>query len=116
MSQQQHSPINNYPDEAATTRSLLYLLNKERTKRRELQNAYDTTTQTLKELQQNHQDDLSALESDIQTLQDALVKEAKANTQLNKLLRESTAKFTEEMQIWANKVVLVEEQGKELQK
>ncbi|RIA91807.1 hypothetical protein C1645_805010 [Glomus cerebriforme] len=114
--QQQHSPINNYPDEAATTRSLLYLLNKERTKRRELQNAYDTTAQTLKELQQNHQDDLNALESDIQTLQDALIKENKVNSQLKKLLHESTAKFTEEMQMWANKVVLVEEQGRELQK
>lgn len=119
MSQQQHSPqhspVNIYPDEAVTTRSLLYNLGKERTKRREIQNAYDTTVQTLKELQQNHQDDLVALESDIQTLQDALVKEAKANIQLNKLLRESTSKFTEEMQNWANKVVLMEEQGKELQ-
>jgi hypothetical protein len=114
--QQQHSPINNYPDEAATTRSLLYLLNKERTKRRELQKAYDTTAQTLKELQQNHQDDLNALESDIKTLKDALLKENKVNSQLKKLLHESTAKFTDEMQMWANKVVLVEEQGRELQK
>ncbi|CAI2163468.1 15415_t:CDS:2 [Funneliformis geosporum] len=119
MSQQQNSPqispVNNYPDEASTIRNLLYLLNKERTKRREIQNGYDTSVQTLKELQQNHQDDLNTLESDIQTLQDALVKEAKANIQLNKLLRESTSKFTEEMQTWANKVVLMEEQGKELQ-
>ncbi|GET01963.1 hypothetical protein GLOIN_2v1707906 [Rhizophagus clarus] len=114
--QQQHSPINNYPDEAATTRSLLYLLNKERTKRRELQKVYDTTAQTLKELQQNHQDDLNALESDIKTLKDALLKENKVNSQLKKLLHESTAKFTEEMQTWASKVVLVEEQGRELQK
>ncbi|CAG8542789.1 13999_t:CDS:2 [Rhizophagus irregularis] len=114
--QQQHSPINNYPDEAATTRSLLYLLNKERTKRRELQKVHDTTAQALKELQQNHQDDLIALESDIKTLKDALLKENKVNSQLKKLLHDSTAKFTDEMQLWANKVVLVEEQGRELQK
>ncbi|PKK74758.1 hypothetical protein RhiirC2_863653 [Rhizophagus irregularis] len=114
--QQQHSPINNYPDEAATTRLLLYLLNKERTKRRELQKVHDTTAQALKELQQNHQDDLIALESDIKTLKDALLKENKVNSQLKKLLHDSTAKFTDEMQLWANKVVLVEEQGRELQK
>src|SRR5688572_13926878 len=100
--QQQHSPVNNNPDVAATTRPLLYLLNKERTKRREIQKTYDTTAQALKELQQNHQDDINAFESDIQTLQNALVKES----QSNKLLRE-------EMQMWANKFSLVEEQGKE---
>ncbi|CAG8524797.1 1348_t:CDS:2 [Ambispora gerdemannii] len=98
-----------------TTKSLLYLLNKEREKRCTLQKTYDSTVQAYHDLQKTHTEDLSALESDIQTLQDALRKESKTSLQLNQLLRDAHAKFVEEMQKWAGKVMEMETQGKELQ-
>ncbi|CAG8599635.1 4937_t:CDS:2 [Acaulospora colombiana] len=110
-SHNQNSNNNSPIDEA--TRSLLYLLNKERTKRRELQKAHE---ESLQELRKRYDDDIQAHESDIQTLQDALLKESKVKAQLNNLLREAQAKFTEEMQVWARKVAEMEAQGKELQK
>ncbi|CAG8663279.1 548_t:CDS:1, partial [Paraglomus occultum] len=102
--------------EEANTKSLLYLLDKERAKRADLQKIYESTSQTLCDLQKTHQDDITTLESDIQVLQNALVKEAKVSSQLKQLLRDAHAKFTEEMQVWANKVAEMEEQGRELQK
>ncbi|CAG8596318.1 33103_t:CDS:2, partial [Racocetra persica] len=114
-----YSP-HNVIDESTTTRSLLNLLNSERTKRRELQKDYDTTAEALRELQQKHDDDIADMESDIQVLRDALLKESKANTQLSKLLRETRGKFLEDMKTWEKswnlKVSEMETQGKELQK
>ncbi|CAG8625752.1 2877_t:CDS:2, partial [Racocetra fulgida] len=108
------------PNESTTTRSLLNLLNSERTKRRELQKEYDTTAEALRDLQQKHDDDIADMESDIQVLRDALLKESKANTQLSKLLRETRGKFLEDMKTWEKswnlKVSEMEAQGKELQK
>ncbi|CAG8450739.1 1620_t:CDS:2 [Dentiscutata erythropus] len=112
----------NVIDESTTTRSLLNLLNSERAKRRELQKDYDSTVDTLRELQQKHNEDVSEMkemENDIQVLRDALLKESKANTQLSKLLRETRGKFLEDMKSWEKswnlKVSEMEAQGKELQ-
>ncbi|CAJ0648937.1 5884_t:CDS:2 [Entrophospora sp. SA101] len=87
----------------------------EREKRRELQSAYDQTLQRLQDLEKTHSEDINALESDIQTLKKALVKESKGRAQLNKLFNESREKFGEEMQIWATKVIVMENQGNEMQ-
>ncbi|CAG8583184.1 4595_t:CDS:2 [Ambispora leptoticha] len=107
---------NNMEDATSTTtKSLLYLLNKEREKRCNLQKAYDSTAQAYRDLQKTHNEDISALESDIQTLQDALRKESKTSFQLNQLLRDAQSKFTEEIQKWTGKVKEMEMQGKELQ-
>ncbi|CAG8538515.1 4755_t:CDS:2 [Diversispora eburnea] len=109
-SQQNHnSDNNNNPNEDLTTRSLLYLLKKERAKRSELQKIHD-------EFRKIYNDEVSVLEGDIQTLRNALVSEAKMTSQLNKLLREAQTKFTDEMKIWTRKVNEMETQGKELQK
>ncbi|CAG8469754.1 6495_t:CDS:2 [Cetraspora pellucida] len=114
-----YSPHNTI-DESTTTRSLLNLLNSERTKRRELQKEYDSNAEALRELQQKHDDDIADMECDIQVLRDALLKESKANTQLSKLLRETRGKFLEDMKSWEKswnlKVSEMEAQGKELQK
>ncbi|CAG8522475.1 17654_t:CDS:2, partial [Acaulospora morrowiae] len=109
----QNSNNNSPVDEALTTRSLLYLLNKERTKRRELQKVHD---ESLQEFRKRYNEDIQAHESDIQTLKNALVRESKLNVQLNNLLREAQSKFTEEMKVWTTKVAEMESQGKELQK
>ncbi|RHZ63255.1 hypothetical protein Glove_330g41 [Diversispora epigaea] len=107
--QNHNSDNNNNPNEDLTTRSLLYLLKKERVKRSELQKIHD-------EFRKIYNDEVSVLESDIQTLRNALVSEAKMTSQLNKLLREAQTKFTDEMKIWTCKVNEMETQGNELQK